>query len=150
VQLGTRDRRCHFVLAGEGPLRGLLEQRISDLGIHRRCRILPFRSDAASLFAAADVYVQTSRWEGLATVILEAMAAGLPIAATDAGGTREALAAYPHHRLVAPGDTPAMVAAVAQLLARADSRASIPFPVEFTREAVSAHFISIVREIAGA
>jgi glycosyltransferase involved in cell wall biosynthesis len=150
VRLGARDHRCHFVLAGEGPLRGWLERRVMDLGIDRRCQILPFRDDAASLFAAADIYVQTSRWEGLATVILEAMAAGLPIAATDIGGTREALAAYPDHQLVPPGDTAAMLTAVEHLLARVDSRAVAPFPVAFTREAVCAHFISIVREVAGA
>jgi glycosyltransferase involved in cell wall biosynthesis len=158
VRLGARDQRWQFVLAGDGPLREWLEQRVSDLGIYRRCRILPFRRDVASLLAAADVYVQTSHWEGLATVILEAMAAGLPIAATDVGGTREALAEYPYHRLVVPGDTGAMLAAVEELWARADdgarreahpSRVSVPFPVEFTREAVRAHFVRIVREAAG-
>jgi glycosyltransferase involved in cell wall biosynthesis len=147
--VGARFPAAHFVLAGDGPLRGAIEARASGLHLGERLHILPFRGDPAALFALADVYVQTARWEGLAAVIHEAMAARLGIVATDVGGTREALLPHPQHRLVPAGDVEALARALEELIGSRAHGAAVAAPPEFARAAACAHFVALLREAAG-
>ena len=78
-----------LLLAGDGPERHDLEERARPLG--DRVRFLGNRSDVSMLLAAADVTVLTSDWEGLPISILESLAAGRPVVATDVDGVREIL-----------------------------------------------------------
>ncbi len=64
----------------------MLRERIRESGVGERIRLLGFRRDTAALYSAADVFVLSSRSEGLPMVILEAMMAGLPVIATRVGG----------------------------------------------------------------
>jgi glycosyltransferase involved in cell wall biosynthesis len=64
--------------------------------------LLGERADVAALFRDADLYWSTSSWEGLPNVVIEAMACGLPIVATDVGGTRELLQSGREGFLVRP------------------------------------------------
>lgn len=76
-----------LVLVGEGSLRRLLEQMVADLGLVGTVRLHGREADARSLYGAFDIVVLASESEGLPNVLLEAAAAGRPIAATAAGGT---------------------------------------------------------------
>lgn len=77
---------CGLVIAGEGPLRPVLEARVAQLGLSARV-VLPGRiADVPGLLAAADLYVQPSRYEGFPRATAEAMAAGLPIVVSDGPG----------------------------------------------------------------
>lgn len=106
-------------LAGDGSLRAELEQQAGD-----RVRFLGNRSDVADLLGAADVTVLTSDWEGLPIAVLESLAAGRPVVATDVDGVREALAGG--GGLVVPrGDVAAIASALRSLLSNADARASV-------------------------
>lgn len=84
------------VFVGEGPLRGALQTHIRQQGLNDRVQLLGFRDDCQNLMLSSTVMVLPSRWEGLPNVVLEAMAAGLPVIATDVDGTSE---------LIADGDT---------------------------------------------
>ncbi|WP_380175354.1 glycosyltransferase family 4 protein [Kineococcus sp. DHX-1] len=99
-------------VAGDGPLRAQLEDRIraEDLPV----RLLGRRDDVADLLAAADVALSTSVWEGQPVFVQEALRAGVPLVATDAGGTREVTgdAAL----LVPVGDAAGLAAAVRRLV----------------------------------
>ncbi len=99
-------------VAGDGPLRAQLEDRIraEDLPV----RLLGRRDDVADLLAAADVALSTSVWEGQPVFVQEALRAGVPLVATDAGGTREVTgdAAV----LVPVGDAAGLAAAVRRLV----------------------------------
>lgn len=75
-----------MAFAGEGPLRTALEAEAKRLGVSGRCRFLGSRSDIPSVLGCAEAYLQTSREEGFGIACLEAMAAGLPVAASEAGG----------------------------------------------------------------
>jgi glycosyltransferase involved in cell wall biosynthesis len=142
------DPRLRFLLVGEGPWEARLRRAAQPLG--DRFRILPFREDVAALYAAADLYVQTSAWEGLANVILEALAARLPIVATDVDGTREALGESSRHRLVPPRDVAALARAVRELLPIAGApREACELDERFTPRVVSRHFGEIVRAACG-
>jgi glycosyltransferase involved in cell wall biosynthesis len=78
-----------FVLAGDGPLRAEFERQAQDLGLGSRVVFLGDRRDIPSVLASIDVAVLTSDSESLSNVILEAMAAGLPIVAYRVGGNAE-------------------------------------------------------------
>ncbi len=83
-------------IAGEGPLRGRVEERIRALGLEHAIGLLGHREDAPRLIRAGDVYVSSSWSEGLGTSILEALACETPVVAAQAGGAAE---------MVKPGET---------------------------------------------
>lgn len=87
---------ARLVIAGEGELRPELESRIQSLGLQDIVRLLGHRTDAPRIIKAADLYVSSSWSEGLGTSILEALACGVPVVATMAGGADE---------MVIPGET---------------------------------------------
>ncbi len=80
---------AHLWLAGEGPLRDLLEQHARDRGVASRIRFLGWRDDVGALLAAADVLVCPSRHEPLGNVVLEAWARGVPVVAAASQGPSE-------------------------------------------------------------
>lgn len=103
-----------LLIAGSGPLRGELEALARRLNVADRVRFLgevPHGSLPA-LYTAADVMVLASSREGWANVLLEAMACGAPVAATDVNGTREVVAAPAAGRLIAERSAAAVVEAV--------------------------------------
>lgn len=78
-----------LLIVGEGPLRSEMERLAQELEIGEYVRFLGIRRDVPELMNAADAYVMSSAWEGMANVLLEASATGLPIVATDVGGNGE-------------------------------------------------------------
>jgi glycosyltransferase involved in cell wall biosynthesis len=115
--LAAANSSIRLLLVGSGPSEQEVWQAVEHAGLQRRVRFLGQRSDVPDLLAASDLFVLPSRFEGLPLVILEAMAAGLPVAATRIGGVIEALGDdYPF--LAEAGDAAAMAAAIAALIAR--------------------------------
>ena len=104
-------------VAGDGPLRRQLERRASALGIGALCRFLGHRSDLPSLMGSADALAHPSLWEGMPNVVMEAMASGLPVVATDAGGVREVVADGRTGRIVPLGQTDSFSQAMLDLMA---------------------------------
>lgn len=110
------------LLAGDdieagGAYRKALESRAHELGVERRIRFLGYRDDVPALLAAADVLVLPSWVEGLPLVVLEAMAAGLPVVASAVGGTPEVVVDGETGLLVPPRDAQALARALGELLA---------------------------------
>jgi glycosyltransferase involved in cell wall biosynthesis len=110
-----------FLLAGDGPLRRELEKQAQDLGLGNRVIFLGDRRDVPSVLASMDVAVLTSDSESLSNVILEAMAAGLPVVAYRVGGNAE-LVNEERGVLVPAGDEEGFAAAVRRLLASQSMR----------------------------
>jgi glycosyltransferase involved in cell wall biosynthesis len=110
-----------LLIAGEdleagGEYRNALERQADGLGLGDRVRFLGRRDDVPALLAAADVLVLPSSIEGLPLVVLEAMAAGVPVVATSVGGTPEAVVDGETGLLVPPGDVHALARALGELL----------------------------------
>jgi len=110
-----------FLLVGDGPLRPELEKRAQDLGLGNHVIFLGDRSDIPRVLASIDVAVLTSDSESLSNVILEAMAAGLPVVAYRVGGNGE-LVSQERGILIPAGDEEAFAAAVLRLLASSTMR----------------------------
>jgi glycosyltransferase involved in cell wall biosynthesis len=113
------------VIAGEGPLRPALESLIAELGLSSRVRLLGFRSDTISLYQALDVFVLSSRREGLPNVVLEAMAMGVPVVATRVGGLLELVEPGRNGLLVEPDSVADLARAVERLLADSAQRSHL-------------------------
>ncbi len=99
-----------LVMAGDGPDRATLEQRIAALGLSDRV-VLAGAQPARAMFARGRVVVVPSFAESLPYVVLEAAAAGLPVIATHVGGVPEIFGPE-SDRLVAPGEAPALATAM--------------------------------------
>jgi len=106
-----------LVIAGEGSCRATLETTARELGIADRVHFLGYRTDPATLLVNADVFVLSSLVEGFPLSVVEAMAAGVPVVASDIGGTREAVEHELTGLLVPPRDADALAAAIRRTLA---------------------------------
>src|SRR5207253_5358278 len=80
-----------LLLIGDGPQAAALQHCARRLRVQNRVHFAGWRNDVPSIMAAADLLVLPSRWEGMPNVVLEAMAAGKPVIATQAEGTVELL-----------------------------------------------------------
>jgi glycosyltransferase involved in cell wall biosynthesis len=120
AQLRARDPRWRLVVAGDGPLRTALEQRLRALGVEGSVQLLGEVAngpDLWSLYRASTVFLHVSLTEGLPQVLFEAQAAGLPIVATAVGGVPAALHGGRTGLLVQPGDAAACASALERLAA---------------------------------
>lgn len=104
------------LLVGEGELRPMLESLIAQLNLAGTLTLTGYRPDADALLAAADVFVLSSEEEGLGTVLLDALAAGTPVAATSGGGIPEIIEHDRSGLLVEPHDHAGLGTAIARLL----------------------------------
>jgi glycosyltransferase involved in cell wall biosynthesis len=107
---------AHFLLAGDGELRGAVEEAARSAGLEGRFHLLGWRSDPEVVIGDLDLLVLTSLHEGLPRVVPEAMAAGRPVVATAVDGTPEAVLEGVTGHLAAPGDVERLARRVAGVL----------------------------------
>ncbi len=113
VRLVEGDARMAGVrlrIIGDGALRSALEERARAAGVASQCEFAGSREDVASELRRLDLFVLTSLNEGISNTILEAMATGLPVVATDVGGNPELVVAELNGALVPAGDPEALAA----------------------------------------
>ena len=103
LDLRIEHGAAHLLLVGEGPARRDLDRQVGELGLGRRVTFAGFRDDVPDLLGALDVFAFPSTSEGLGSSVLEALAAGVPVVATTAGGIPEAVRDGEDGLLVVPG-----------------------------------------------
>jgi glycosyltransferase involved in cell wall biosynthesis len=108
VRASAADPDAWFVFVGDGPHRDALERRAREAGVGERVRFAGLRRDVRAFLSAMDAFVLASRWEGLPRVVLQAMAAELPVVATAVDGTPEAVVDGATGFLVRAGDVEAL------------------------------------------
>lgn len=107
----------HLLIIGDGPYRPQIEVLISRLSLVPSVTLTGFRRDVPQVLATSDIFaLSTALWEGLPLTILEAMAAGLPVVASDVGGIREAVIPEEMGILVPPKNPDAFSEALLELL----------------------------------
>lgn len=139
----ARQKRpeLHWVIAGEGKLRDSLVAEINRLGLGDRVHLIGQVDRVNALIAEASVFVLSSKSEGLGSVVLNALALGRPVVATDAGGIPEIL---PEEVLV-PVDAPeAMAQKVVDML---DHPTPLPFPPRFSANAMAHGVLDVYRAL---
>lgn len=110
-------------IVGDGPERSRLHNLNRELGLSSHVEFLGLRSDVPQLLLEADLYCMSSSWEGLSIALIEALAAGLPIVATDVGGNREIVEDGVCGFLSKPGDTEDLAAKLWRLVGNSELRA---------------------------
>ena len=107
---------ARFVMVGDGELRGESERAVAAAGLEGRFSFLGWREEVPDLLAAFDVFLLTSRWEGLPKVVPQALIAGVPVVATEVDGTKEIVDHGVDGLLSPPGDVEALARGVADVL----------------------------------
>ncbi|HWZ77989.1 MAG TPA: glycosyltransferase [Candidatus Sulfotelmatobacter sp.] len=121
ARLRSKFPEAEFLLVGDGPFRGELEKLASDLGIQRQTRFLGDRRDIGAILASMDISVVASSSESLSNVMLESMAAGVPVIATSVGGNVE-LGGDDRALLIPANNDEALAVAIQTLLSDANVR----------------------------
>lgn len=118
-ELAGTDRDWELTIVGDGPLESAVRETANELGVTERIEFagyVPHGQGLERIYQQSDIFLHVSHTEGLPQVLIEAMAAGLPIVATDVGGVAAAVeaAGVP---LVPPDDASAAAAALIAIAA---------------------------------
>lgn len=136
----AEDGAYRLIIMGDGPLRGELEQLCAQLNIHDKVHFAGFVDNPFAVMRSADVFVLSSRSEGLPNVLIQAMACGTPVVATDCpSGPREILEDGQWGELVPVDDAPALANALKRTL----------FATEHPDVRQRAEFFSVERAVNG-
>lgn len=117
AQVAATEPRALALIVGDGELRADLEGYAQQLGIAGRVRFLGWRRDLATIYAATDVFLLTSRNEGTPVALIEAMASGVPGVSTDVGGVKDVIVSDAIGSRAPDGDVTALAAQVTKWLA---------------------------------
>jgi glycosyltransferase involved in cell wall biosynthesis len=111
----NRGLPVRFAAVGQGPLASDVHAEHARSGLDEDFQLLGYRPDALDVLSAADVFVLSSRQEGLPVALMEALALGLPVVATAVGGIPEGVSQGVEGLLVAPGCPEELADAIAQV-----------------------------------
>ena len=144
-----RNRPARLLILGDGEDRSLLEQLIKDLGISEDVSLPGFTDNPYAFMKRAAVFVLSSIYEGLPNVLLEALACGCPVVATDCPtGPREILDNGRYGRLVPVGDHEALAKAILETLDNPDFPANreerIQRALEFSLDAAVEKYLQVL------
>jgi glycosyltransferase involved in cell wall biosynthesis len=148
---GVREKRpARLLILGEGPLRAPLEALVGELGLSEDVALPGFDRNPFAAMRAADLFVLSSRWEGLPTVLIEALATGAPVVATDCpSGPMEVLRGGELGRLVPVGDAQALAQAIlATLEAPGQTSARLARAADYTVERATQTYETLFRALA--
>ena len=104
-----------LLMIGEGDMKAQVLSRVKELGIEKYVHFDNFRQDVPDILKAIDIYCLPSLWEGLPIGLLEAMAMGKAVIATNVNGSREMVVHGENGLLIEPKDTSALADAIVQL-----------------------------------
>ena len=151
----ARLPNAYLWIAGEGPLRAELETKAQNLFVKPRVRFLGWRTDAAALFAACDLFVCPSRHEPLGNVVIEAWAQGVPVVAADSAGPAALIRHGETGLLVPVNDAPALARAIRDALAdremarRIGAAGRAAFEARFTESIVVGRYLDFFAKVGG-
>lgn len=146
--LVRRERQARLMLLGEGALRGELERLAAKLGVATDVALPGFVANPYAYLHRAAVFVLSSRWEGMPNVLIQALASGTPVVATDChSGPREILDGGRFGRLVPVGDAEGLAAAITATLDGDQTRQTaqrLERAEEFSLEAIAPQYLAVL------
>jgi sugar transferase (PEP-CTERM/EpsH1 system associated) len=147
--------RLRLVMVGDGPLKEPVSRMLSEAGVTAQVWLPGAREDVPELMRAMDVFVLPSLAEGICNTILEAMASGLPVIATDVGGNPDLVAVGETGTLVPAGDPQAMAESLVEYVSDAERReregsaARAGAEKEFSMEAMVRGYMEVYARVLG-
>ncbi len=139
-----------FLIAGEGEFHQVLQAQIQQLGLAEHVKLLGNRKDIPDLLAVADVFVSSSRFEGLPMSLLEAMAAGIAVVSTDIPGVRDIISHRETGLLCQPEDEDALAQSILTLLSNEDLRKTLALQgkrlvnLRFTLDGMALQYLNLL------
>jgi glycosyltransferase involved in cell wall biosynthesis len=125
LELAPGNVQLRFLVVGGGELENDLRQRASELGLGDRVLFAGWRRDLSEIYAACDIVALTSDNEGTPVAVIEALASGRPVAATDVGGVADVLEGGRYGLLVPKGDAERFAEAIVRLASDTALRARL-------------------------
>ncbi len=122
-RLRDKGLNVRGLIVGEGELRGDLERMVREMGLTQSIDFTGFQHDVRDALAQFDIFLFTTKREGLSVAVIEAMAAGLPFVATDVGGIAEQIDQGSNGYIVEVGDIDAMADRCSDLITQPQKRA---------------------------
>ncbi|MBD2776045.1 glycosyltransferase [Iningainema tapete] len=136
---------ARLVILGDGPEKPQLETLIRELGLDEEVALLGFVQNPYAYMAQAKVFVLSSAWEGLPTVLIEAMAVGTPVVSTNCpSGPSEILAEGKYGLLTPVGDSKAMAQAILSVLSGNAKRVDPSWLHQFSLEACAEKYLNVL------
>jgi len=152
---GTAGPPISLEIAGDGPERPSLERLVADLELSEMVQFSGWiaREDMPDVYRRADVFVLPSYVEGMPNVVLEAMASGLPVIATDVPGTRDVIEDGVSGYLVSPRDEAVLAERIAFLSGRPDERRHMAATARaraetFSWRRIADQYLNLLMEVA--
>jgi glycosyltransferase involved in cell wall biosynthesis len=143
-----RCRTARLIILGEGEDRAALEALTAQLGLSSDVALPGFQENALAYMAKAAVFALSSAWEGLPTVLIEALAAGTRVVSTDCpSGPREILQDGRLGTLVPVGDATALAGAILQVLDQPAGAIPLDALAPFTRDASVDHYLRLIESL---
>jgi glycosyltransferase involved in cell wall biosynthesis len=140
-----RSRPARLIILGEGEERPALEALARELAVSDDVLLPGFQANALAYMVGAAVFALSSAWEGLPTVLIEALVAGTHVVSTDCpSGPREILQEGRLGALVPVGDPSALAAAILDALARPRHVAPLEALIPYTRDAAVDHYLRVI------
>ncbi len=145
-----RQRHARLIILGEGEERPALTSLAAELGLSDDDVAMPgFRSNALAYMAASAMFVLSSAWEGLPTVLIEALAAGTRVVSTDCpSGPREILQNGRLGTLVPVRDVPSLAKAMLECLERPAQATPLDALTPFTRDEAVEHYLRVIERVS--
>lgn len=144
---------AQFLIVGDGPLRADLVDRVGRLGMADRVEFTGFQDDIAEVYRSLDVLVQPSYREGMPMTMLEAMASGVPVIASDVGAAGDMIDDGRTGLLFPAGDVAVLSSQLLRLLADPDLRDAIGEAARadvanrFTDRRMAARYLAAYRDV---
>jgi glycosyltransferase involved in cell wall biosynthesis len=147
-----QEPRFHFIIIGTGPQEQALKEKAARLHLDKYITWTGARSDVPELLSCMDMFISSSLWEGLPTVLMESMSMGTPIVATDIPGTKEVIEPMKTGLLVTPGDPEELARSILSLwsmpeLAQELSRQAQKAVVKFDIKSVAGQYERLYEEL---
>ena len=137
AQLIQTYPKARFLVIGDGPLANDLANQAACLGLGDKVIFTGSRTDVDAILPGLDLFVLASLWEGMPISVLESMAAGAPVLATDVAGTRDLIKHGVNGWLFPPADPQALAQAIAEMITHPERRSSLARAARQTAEEYS-------------
>jgi len=155
IRVVAENDMIDFVLAGDGPERLMVEEKLTKADLKERFRLLGHQSDMDAFYKSLDVYINTSIHEGIPMSVLEAMSQGLPVVVPNVGGFPEIVEDGVSGYLIDGRDPSVFSKRCIELVYDPQKRAQMAGAARqrvidhFSREAMAANYYRLYQELIG-